>query len=308
MPQEYDIIGDVHGRARALEDLLARLGYVQGPQGHAHPEGRKVVFLGDFIDRGPEQKRALEIVRAMVASGNAVAIMGNHEFNAICYATQAPGGGYVRTHDADHDHQHARFLAEFPFGSPEHREVIAWFKTLPVYRDFGNFRAVHACWDDESKDAIRPWLDRDNCLTGDAYTLYADENSTPYKTVQNLLMGPEQPMPDGVSYADPQGKIRTVARHLWWRPASLSVRERLHIPCPLSKQESEALESGARLRDVFMRAAMPTFVGHYGLPTADGEELSDTVAVLDYKGGVTAYRHESSDTAVFRERFLFSPQ
>ena len=55
-----------------------------------HPEGRRAVFLGDFIDRGPEIRRTHEIVRGMVEAGSALAVMGNHELNALHFTTPDP--------------------------------------------------------------------------------------------------------------------------------------------------------------------------------------------------------------------------
>jgi Calcineurin-like phosphoesterase len=78
----YDIIGDIHGHALTLEALLGRLGYAREDGVHRHPD-RRVIFLGDFIDTGPHQRRALETVRPMVERGHALAVMGNHEFNAL---------------------------------------------------------------------------------------------------------------------------------------------------------------------------------------------------------------------------------
>jgi hypothetical protein len=52
-----------------------------------HPD-RQAIFVGDLIDRGPRQVESVEIVRSMVDAGAAQIAMGNHEFNAIAYATQ----------------------------------------------------------------------------------------------------------------------------------------------------------------------------------------------------------------------------
>lgn len=84
----YDIIGDIHGHADALRQLLHLLGYEWRGNSYRHPEGRKVVFLGDYLDRGPNVRETLEIVRAMVDGGQALAILGNHELNAILYHTE----------------------------------------------------------------------------------------------------------------------------------------------------------------------------------------------------------------------------
>jgi protein phosphatase len=83
----FDIIGDVHGCARELETLLARLGYAPDwtEENGEHrfrttpPEGRKVLFVGDIVDRGPRVADALRIVMDMVADGHAFCVLGNHE-------------------------------------------------------------------------------------------------------------------------------------------------------------------------------------------------------------------------------------
>lgn len=79
-----DIIGDIHGHADKLEELLTKLGYSKTNGIYSHLD-RKVLFVGDYIDRGPKIRETLQIVRAMVDSGNAIALMGNHEYNALCF-------------------------------------------------------------------------------------------------------------------------------------------------------------------------------------------------------------------------------
>lgn len=71
----FDIIGDIHGCAGELEELLARLGYFDG----SHPEGRKVVFLGDLVDRGPRVPDVLRIAMDMVKARTALCVPGNHD-------------------------------------------------------------------------------------------------------------------------------------------------------------------------------------------------------------------------------------
>ncbi len=85
MTPGWDIIGDVHGHCSKLVSLLSRLGYQKASRTWHHPRGRKAIFLGDLIDRGPEQIQAVKLVRGMVEAGEALCIMGNHEFNAIQY-------------------------------------------------------------------------------------------------------------------------------------------------------------------------------------------------------------------------------
>lgn len=91
----YDIIGDIHGHALTLEALLGKLGYGRRNGIYQHPD-RQVIFLVDFIDTGPFQRRTLEIVRPMVEMGCALTVLGNHELNAMAYATPREDTSHLR--------------------------------------------------------------------------------------------------------------------------------------------------------------------------------------------------------------------
>lgn len=78
----FDQIGDIHGHAGALKRLLAKLGYSPEQRVYKHPD-RRVIFLGDFIDRGPMIRKTPEIVRLVFNSGPALAVMGKHERSAL---------------------------------------------------------------------------------------------------------------------------------------------------------------------------------------------------------------------------------
>lgn len=86
---KYDIIGDIHGHARRLAQLLEKMEYrnVNGTYRHPDPD-RMAIFVGDFIDRGPEIRETLSIVKHMVDNEAAHAVMGNHEYNALCFHTR----------------------------------------------------------------------------------------------------------------------------------------------------------------------------------------------------------------------------
>lgn len=89
----FDVIGDVHGCADELEALLERLGYaatqleveepVWGVRTFAHPEGRKAVFVGDLVDRGPRVLDTVRLVRNMVKAGSALCVPGNHDMKLM---------------------------------------------------------------------------------------------------------------------------------------------------------------------------------------------------------------------------------
>ncbi|GEL94627.1 polynucleotide kinase-phosphatase [Cellulomonas composti] len=85
----FDVIGDVHGCRGELEALLDRLGYALvrdeagRPVDAVHPDGRRVVLLGDLVDRGPDSVGVLRLAMGMVAAGHALAVPGNHEAKLV---------------------------------------------------------------------------------------------------------------------------------------------------------------------------------------------------------------------------------
>lgn len=92
-----DFIGDIHGHADKLEELLQKLGYTKNDGIYSHCN-RKVMFVGDYIDRGPKIRESLQIIKTMVESDNAIALMGNHEYNALCFHFQETEGEHLRKH------------------------------------------------------------------------------------------------------------------------------------------------------------------------------------------------------------------
>jgi protein phosphatase len=89
----FDAIGDVHGCMDELAELLEMLGYeaqAVSPDApphaatlYAHPEGRKAVFVGDLVDRGPRSLDVVRTVKAMVEAGHALAVPGNHDVKLV---------------------------------------------------------------------------------------------------------------------------------------------------------------------------------------------------------------------------------
>src|SRR3954447_13531158 len=124
----YDLIGDIHGHADELVQLLETLGYQKKLGAYRHPE-RKVIFLGDFIDRGPKIRQVLEMVRPMIEEGNALSVMGNHELNALAYHTDDPEspGEFLRPHTDQNTHQHRQTIEQLK--PQELRSYLDWFLT-----------------------------------------------------------------------------------------------------------------------------------------------------------------------------------
>lgn len=110
----FDIIGDIHGCRSELDTLLARLGYVDGH----HPEGRTAVFVGDLVDRGPDSPGVLRRVMAMVASGDALCVPGNHE-NKL--------GRWLKGRKVQQTHGLAETIEQLEGESEEFRAQVAEF-------------------------------------------------------------------------------------------------------------------------------------------------------------------------------------
>jgi protein phosphatase len=86
----FDIIGDIHGCFSELRTLLSELGYTLTPPTEqdehfyiTHPDGRKLVFLGDLVDRGPDSPQVLRLVMDAVDAGVALCVPGNHDIKLL---------------------------------------------------------------------------------------------------------------------------------------------------------------------------------------------------------------------------------
>ena len=115
----FDIIGDVHGCADELEELLTMLGYASDPGGvWHHPAGRRVIFLGDLVDRGPRVGDVLRLAMRMVQEGTALAVPGNHDVKLM---------RKLRGREVQVAHGLAESLAQLETETPEFRARIADF-------------------------------------------------------------------------------------------------------------------------------------------------------------------------------------
>ena len=135
----YDLIGDIHGHATELAQLLTKLGYTKNRVGvYEHPT-RKVIFLGDFIDRVPQVREVLQIAKSMCDSGTALSVMGNHEFNIVSYHTKNKQSDYLRPHTPKNQHQIAATLKAFQDYPEEWLMNLEWMQQLPMWLDLDDF-------------------------------------------------------------------------------------------------------------------------------------------------------------------------
>lgn len=295
----YDIIGDIHGHADALAALLKKMGYQKRGSAWRHP-GRQAIFIGDLIDRGPGQVETVRIARGMVEAGAALAVMGNHEFNAIAWHTQDPRnpGHFLRPHSEKNLKQHQAFLAETAEKPRLRQEILGWFMDLPLWLDLPGLRAVHACWHPEYMAQLEPVLQLDQRLDVKVLEAACRRGSPEFRAVEAILKGPEVELPDGITFR--QGdQVRGEARTRWWDAGAVTYRQSAIVdeqtrrvlpdtPIP------EALRFG-------YEADKPVLVGHYWM-RGTPQLLARRVACVDYSAGhgepLVAYRWDGETDLV----------
>ena len=304
-----DFIGDIHGYGSVLKELLNRLGYKNNNDLYEHPsEGRRVVFLGDYIDRGPEVGLTLEIVRSMVESGNALAIMGNHEYNAVCFHTPDGNGDYLRSRTADEGKnvkQHQSTLDQFADDPEQWNEWVKWFRTLPFYIDAGDWRAVHAAWDYNSIGKL------DGVSLEDDGFLHrsADHSTWEFAAVETVLKGVEIELPNGIMFEDHNGHMRREIRVGWWKESGGKNYREIIFPASDRIPEAAVSINSDRMWESYKNDNLPVFFGHYWIPpgTVPGP-VANNAACLDYSvaspgGKLTAYRWDG-ESKLSAENFI----
>jgi protein phosphatase len=134
----FDIIGDVHGCYDELFGLLVRLGYQSDGERIVPPDGRKVIFVGDLVDRGPKIPAVLKLAMSMVESGAALCVPGNHDLKLV---------RKLKCRDVQVKHGLAESLEQLQGEPPDFREKVAKFLDSLVSHyvlDDGKLVVAHA--------------------------------------------------------------------------------------------------------------------------------------------------------------------
>jgi hypothetical protein len=305
MTRAHDVIGDVHGQFDKLVALLAHLGYRDNGGTWRHPD-RSVIFVGDLIDRGPKQVATVDLVRGMVEAASARCVMGNHEFNAIAWATPDPDhpGKFLRDHHKPGNRaQHSAFLDEVEC-TPRQKEITNWFMTLPLWLDLGGLRIVHACWHQSSMEQLRPLMGPNQTMTDELILLASRKDHWAYKAIETICKGPEVELPAGITFKDKDGKVRDEVRVKWWQDDLSTFRKAAQGP-PEEVQKIPDLpipvEWVRKFRELPQEVATrnsPVLFGHYWF-TGTPRVISPRFACLDYSaardGPLVAYRWDGED-------------
>lgn len=317
----YDVIGDIHGQSEKLEALLKLMGYRERGGSWRHPD-RMAVFVGDFIDRGEKGVETVRIVRGMVDAGRALAVMGNHELNAIAWHTPHPEirGEYLRRRYAAgkgerNRRQHQAFLAQVEHEPVLHKDIIDWFLTLPLWLEEKELRVVHACWHEPYMRWLSPRLYEGRYLTPELMVdatqgplgVEGDDDAGPsiFAAVEALTKGIEMELPEPHSFLDKDGIQRRHVRARWWDTEATTYRASAVMPA----RERQALPdisvpAHARLP---VPTDKPIFFGHYWMKGAPALQSPSAVCV-DYSAGaggpLVAFRLDGS-APVSDESFVY---
>ena len=305
----YDIIGDIHGHADKLEALLKTMGYRHRLGAWRHPDST-AIFVGDFIDRGPGQLRTVRIVREMTEAGTALAVMGNHEFNAIAWHTPDPehDGKHLRSRNDKHRSQHVKFLEEVEDNPDEHAKLIDWFLTLPVWIELPGLRVIHACWHPESMSKLAPRLLPGNRIDRALVTAASRHGSPEHDAIETLIKGMEIPLPRGHAFVDKDGHPRYAVRTRWWDTTATTFRKAAIVgEADQGLLPDSPIPASALLG---YNDAEPVFFGHYWW-TGTPAPLAPHVACVDFSAGrggpLVAYRW-NGESKLSSDNFVASSQ
>jgi hypothetical protein len=287
----YDIIGDVHGHADLLKILLKKLGYQQLNGCFSHPT-RKAVFVGDFINRGPKIRETIGMIRQMVEGGSAYAILGNHEMYAVLYYLRDIEGKYYKRRIPKYQLQINQTLDEFVNFKEELKSHLKWFRTLPMFLDFGKIRIVHACWIDENINMVKEVMTSKKI----SKTLLREIALNETKFADSFWItckGIDFELPNNLLIFDDEGRPHRTFRMKWWENPQnktfkeISIESRFELPAYTIPKEL------ILKREVYRKENPIVFFGHYCLKQGSGI-ISENICCVDScvarSGRLMAYR------------------
>ncbi|WP_020679885.1 metallophosphoesterase [Marinobacterium rhizophilum] len=294
----FDLIGDVHGCAASLALLLERLGYRLQRGIYRHPD-RQALFVGDIIDRGPRIRESLHLVRDMVEADSAQVVMGNHEYNFLCYSTPGrPGSGleYLRSHTPRHHRVLKETLEAFERHPQELHDFLVWIRDMPIFLEFEHFRMIHACW----PHALLERFSREyggNRISEAFLHRSVEPGRFECELMDRALRGTQMKLPDGAVITSKDGYQRRYFRTKFWVESAKYYGDIVFQPDPLPESIAR-MKLTAQDRTQLLHYGedeKPLFVGHYW---RDGEPapITPNIACIDYSavkfGKLVAYRYD----------------
>ena len=308
--QGYDLIGDIHGCGNSLEHLLVTMGYEHKNGCFRHAQ-RKVIFVGDIVDRGPRIREALHIVKDMVDHSQAEIVLGNHEYNAMCYCTagrEGSGMQYLREHNARHHRLIRETLEQFDAYRSEWHAFLNWFHEIPLFIEKEDFRVVHACWDGSAIERLKSYS-ANHCVSMDFLHESAIKDSFASRIIDKLTRGTALELPDGETILGKDGLARNMFRTKFWSNAPRVYNDVVFQPDPLPPEMVERPLSAIEKQQLlsYPETELPVFVGHYWM-SDEPQPIQSNIACLDYSavkyGQLVAYRMDG-EKVLSKDKFVW---
>jgi hypothetical protein len=258
--QNIDFIGDVHGFADELESLLAKLGYHFQYNYWYHPF-RTAVFVGDFINRGPQSRRTIKIIREMVEKGSALAILGNHELNAILYFTKRNNGLPLRLPGPSNKKLLDTIKAEYK-DEKDLLHDIKWLRKLPLYYDFGIVRVVHAYWSQSHIELLHGALHEGKLKRSFLKEVYKGGTALS-KAFMQTIKGIEYCFPPNMIVNDTTSLRRMYFRVKWWKKPNNATYDEISFETKFSLPNTTVSDNIIKDFEIYDSNEPPVFIGHY---------------------------------------------
>ena len=277
----YDVIGDVHGHLDHLIRMIEILGYDREGKTYSHPDGRKMIFVGDLINRGPDSLGVLRFVRGLHENGNAHVCLGNHEFRLIQQSVAQP-----------------------TLPSSELKPFVGWLRSLPLFLEMTTFRVVHAAWHFSSINVLRGIL-----ASEDRFIIHTLEKDNALSlATKRVLTGIKVRLPEKPVVRDRFGIPRSNGLVKWWE----NLRDKPLDDClfpPMKPSLMDAVPSPEDLKplEAYGVKEKVVFVGHYCLPMQIPKINNNVVCVdgcVSYDEKLWAYRF-SGETVLSAQNLIF---
>jgi hypothetical protein len=215
-------------------------------------------------------------------------------------------GGHLRKQVIKNIIQHYETLKQFQNNQKQYEEYIEWCKTLPLFYEAENFRAVHACWDHTAIGFLKQTL-QNNCLTDELIYQSANKDTALNDAIEQTLKGKEITMPDGLFFIDKDGAKRNQIRIKWWEDPEKMTYRKISVE-PLSNLPDRRVDlSVLKNRDYYKSDEKKVFFGHYWLKGQPALYM-ENICCLDYsvaKGGYLAAYRFDGEIKLSEDKFIY---
>ncbi len=310
LDQGVDLIGDVHGCAESLRLLLQRLGYREQAGVYRHAS-RRVIFVGDLIDRGPRIRETIEIVRSMVEAGQAEIVMGNHEYNYLCFRTQSRDkpSRYLRDNTPRNTRIVQQTLDQYANHPEDERDLLNWILDIPLVLEYDNLRVVHACWHKPLIKRLRTEVSADARINMEFVYRSTEHESFEYLVMDRLLRGTHMRLPNNEIMVSKDGFKRSFFRTKFWARDPEKFIDVVFQPDPLPEHIAMQRLTAANLTQLqhYEPDECALFIGHFWCE-GEPKPVAPNIACLDYSavkyGKLVAYRFDG-EARIDQSKFVW---